>query len=107
MLLRIACRCLQVADCRMTTTVKRVLTEPSVASAPSLMGPWLGNSMLDCRPFPQRRPAMCGPERGTPLLLERRILADGQRPALPEPGGGAPRSLGTHGTGRKLHSAAQ
>jgi hypothetical protein len=82
MFLRIVCRYLQVADCRMTTTVKLVVAQPFVARSPALMCQLMGNSMLDCSPFTQRRPATCGPALGTQFLLERRILAHGQGPAL-------------------------
>src|SRR5262249_16232452 len=65
--------------------------------------------MFDRRAFPQRRPSAFGPELGAQFLLERLILADSQRPALPEFGRSALRSLGTHvtGTGWKLDGAAK
>jgi hypothetical protein len=96
MLLLIMCCHLQVADGCMTTTVTLVLAQPLGAGAPSLVRSLMGERMFDPWVFPQRRPSAFGPELGTQCLLERLILADGQRPALPELGGSARHSLGTH-----------
>jgi hypothetical protein len=102
--LLIMCCDLEVADCRMTTPVKLVFAQPLVAGSPSLVRQLMGDGVFHRRPFAQGGPATLGLELGTQLLLERLVLADGQAPALPNPGFGALRTHRTRvtRTGRKL-----
>src|SRR5712691_12075279 len=64
----------------------------------------MGNRMLHRGAFAQGSPSAFGLDLSAELLLKLLVLADGQAPAVPEPGGG---TLGTHrthitSTGRKL-----
>jgi hypothetical protein len=64
----------------------------------------MGNRMLHRGAFAQGSPAAFGLDLRAELLLELLVLADGQAPAVPEPGGGTlrPQRTGIAGTGRKL-----
>src|SRR5258708_12235205 len=64
----------------------------------------MGNCMLHRGAFAQGSPSAFGLDLSAELLLELLVLADGQAPAVPEPGGGTlrPQRTGIAGTGRKL-----
>ena len=104
MLLLITCRYLEVADRRMPTTIKLVLTQAVVSGSTALMCQLMSYRVLHRRPFPERGPSTLRLPLGPQLLLELLVLADGQTPALPEPGFGTLRAHRTRitGTGRKL-----
>src|SRR4029450_3541274 len=63
-----------------------------------------GPFMLHRGAFAQGSPSPFGLDLGAELLLERLVLADGQAPAVPAPGGGTlrPQRTGIAGPGRKL-----
>jgi hypothetical protein len=84
---------LEVADRRMTTTVKRVFPQFRVSSAPALVRQLMGDGRFHRRPWAPGGPSAFGLHLGTPLRLALRVRAAGQAPAWPEPGGGA---LPTH-----------
>src|SRR5215831_16408402 len=95
---------LEVADRRMTTTVKLVFPPSLVSSSSAVVHQLMGDGMFHRRAFAQGGPAAFGFHLGPQLLLELLVLADGQAPALPEPGFA---TLPTHRTrvtraGRKL-----
>jgi hypothetical protein len=48
----------------------------------------MGNRMLHRCAFAQGSPSAFGLDLGAELLLELLVLADGQAPAVPKPGGG-------------------
>ena len=56
MLLPITCRSLEIADRRMATAIKLVLTQPFVPGSTSLVRQLMGNRVLHHCPFPQRGP---------------------------------------------------
>src|SRR3989442_15251695 len=64
----------------------------------------MGNRMLHRCAFAQGSPSAFGLDLSAELLLELFVLADGQAPAVPEPGGGTLRAQRTRitDTGRKL-----
>src|SRR5262249_32441545 len=95
---------LQVADRRITTTVTLILAQSLVAGSPPLVCHVMGNRLLHRCACAQGGPTTLGLDLGAELLLELFVLADGQTPAVPEPGFGTPRAhrTGITGTGRKL-----
>ena len=95
-LLRITCSYLEIADRRMTTTVKLVLAQAFVPGSTSLVRQLMGNRVLHRGAFPQRGPSTLRLHLGSQLLLELFVLADAQASALPARGF---RTRGTPGTG--------
>ena len=95
MLLLITCRYLEIADRRMTTTVKLVLAQAFVPGSTSLVRQLMGNRVLHRRPFPQRGPSALCLHLGSQLLLELLVLADTHASALSGGGFGA---LGSQAT---------
>ena len=95
MLLLIMCCDLEVADRRMTTTIKLVLTQAVVSGSTALMCQLMSYRVLHRRPFPERGPSTLRLHLGAQLLLERLVLADAQASAVPECGF---RTLGAQGT---------
>src|SRR5215475_15594106 len=95
---------LEVADRRMTTTVKLVFPPSLVSSSSALVHQLRGDGRFHRRAFAQGGPAAVGLHLGPQLLLELRVLADGQAPAWPEPGFGTLPTHRTRGTraGRTL-----
>src|SRR5256886_7217827 len=98
MLLLIMCCDLEVADRRMTTTIKLVLAQTFVARSTSLVRQLMGNRVLPRGPVAQRGPSSLGPHLGAQFLLERLICTDVQASALPERGFRALGAQGTHVT---------
>ena len=94
----------QVADRRMTTTVKLILAQPLIAGSPPAVGHVMGNRMLHRGAFAQGSSTTLRLDLGAELVLELFVLANGQTPAVPEPGFGTLRAHRTRitGTGRKL-----
>ena len=95
MFLLIMCCDLEVADRRMTTTIKLVLTQAFVSGSTALMCQLMSYRVLHRRPFPERGPSTLRLHLGAQLLLERLVLADTQASAVPECGF---RTLGAQGT---------
>src|SRR5215471_6650899 len=95
MLLLITCRYLAIADRRMTTAVKLVLTQAVVPGSTSLVRQLMGNCVLHRCPLPQRGPSTLRLHLGSQLLLELFVLADVHASALSIGGFGA---LGAQGT---------
>src|SRR5215813_7856425 len=95
MFLLITCRYLEVADRRMTTTIKLIFAQAFVAGSTSLMHQLVRNRVLHRRPFPERGPSTPRLHLGAQLLLKLLILADAQTSALSMGGFG---TLGSQGT---------
>src|SRR5262249_61621325 len=85
----------------MAPAVKLILAQPLRAGSPPLVCHRMGNRLFHRRPFAQGGPAALGLQLGTQLVLKLLILADRQRPPLPELSGGALRALGTRVTGTR------
>ena len=62
---------LEVADCRMTPTIKLIFAQAFVASPTSLMDQLMGNSVLHRGPFAQRGSSASRLHLGPQLLLGR------------------------------------
>src|SRR5262245_20314908 len=92
----------------MAPTVKLIFAQPLIAGSPPLVCHMMGNRMFHRRPFAQRGPATLGLQLGPQLLLKLLILADRQRPPLPELRSRALRARRTRvtGTRRKLGGSA-
>src|SRR5262245_50085676 len=93
--LLIMCCNLEVADRRMTPTIKLVFAQASVSGATPLVRQLMGNRVLHRRSFAQRGSSPLCLHLGPQLLLERLVLADAQASALPARGF---RALGPQGT---------
>jgi hypothetical protein len=108
-MLLIMCCDLEVADCRMTPSIKLVFAHTFLSGSPSLVRQLVGKRMLHRGPFAQRgASSLCLP-LGPQLLLERLVLADAQASAVPVRG---VRALGAQGTpstrrSRKLGKLAE
>jgi hypothetical protein len=109
MLLLIMCRDLEVADRRMPTAIKLVLTQAFVAGSTALVRQLMGNRVLHRGPFAQRGSSPLCLHLGSQLLLEWLVLADAQASALPMRGCRALGAQGTHVTrrSRKLDRLAE
>jgi hypothetical protein len=107
--LLIMCCNLEVADRRMTPTIKWVFAQASVAGATPLVCQLMGNRVLHRRSFAQRGSSPLCLHLGPQLLLERLVLADAQASALPARGFRAMGAPGTHVTrrSRKLGRLAE
>src|SRR5215510_8773703 len=98
--LLIMCCNLEIADCRMTPTIKLVFAQASVAGATPLVRQLMGNRVLHHRAFAQRGSSPLWLHLGPQLLLERLVLADVQASVLPARGFRALGAQGTHVTRR-------
>ena len=78
----------------MTTTIKLILAQSLIAGAPPAVGHVMGNGMLHRGEFAQGSSTTLRLDLGAELVLERFVLANGQTPALPEPGFGTLRRTG-------------
>src|SRR5262245_44801488 len=91
----IMCGNLEVADRRMTPTIKLVFVQASVSGVTPLVRQLMGNRVLHCRSFAPRGSSPLCLHLGPQLLLARLVLADAQASALPARGF---RALGAQGT---------
>ncbi|SRR5712691_7417857 len=109
MLLLIMCRYLEIANRRMTTAIKLVLTQAVVSGSTALVRQVMRNRVLHCRPFAERGPSTLRLHLGAQLLLKLFVFADAQASALAMCGFGALGSQGTRVTrrSRKLGKLAR
>src|SRR5262249_11053961 len=93
---------LQVAAGRLTTTGTRMLASSLGAGASPAVGPGMGGGVRPRGAVAPGRPSAFGRALGAALLLARLVRAEGQAPAVPEPGGGTrrPPRPGLAGPGR-------
>src|SRR5258706_4936178 len=100
MLLLIMCRDLEVADRRMTTTIKLVLAHAFVSGTTALVPQLVRNGVLHCRPLPERSPSTPCLHLGSQLLLAQLVITDEQAAPVPARGFGTLGAQGTHVTHR-------
>jgi hypothetical protein len=82
MLLLIMCRDLEVADRRMPTAVKRILTQAFVSGSTALVRQLMRNRVLHRRPLAERGPSTLRLHLGSQLLLKLFVFADVHASAL-------------------------